>query len=322
VLSFQQFFPLLSLAICILGWYDPAPLSSWKSSLPYLTALSLFFIGTTIRLSDWLKLARKPEAAAFGVVLQFIAAPLSGWLIIQAISSQGDQVVTEGVLLTAVVSSSALAILMTFIAGGDTPLSVVISGLGAIWSALIMPRLVAFLSHGSLLVETDLLNVLTTLTLTQLIPIALGTASALYVPSFVKMLEAYLGDIIALTILLILGITVSAGGQEVASLDPTLALSSLSVCILLLSVGFFAARLQGFTESECKSISFQTGIQNCGLSLSLVYSASNPVAIIIPATYLFIQSVTSTLLASYWRWRQQQKIRAALSSQRERMPLK
>lgn len=322
MLSFQQFFPLLSLAISILGWYDPAPLSSWESSLPYLTALSLFFIGMTIRLHDWLKPARKPEAAAFGVVLQFIAAPLSGWLIIQAISSQGGQVVSEGVLLTAVVSSSAVAILMTYIAGGDTPLSVVISGLGAIWSALLMPWLVAFLSQGNLLVETNMLNVMIALALTQLIPIALGTATAMYIPSFVKMLEAYLGDLIALTILLILGITVSSGGQEVASLDPTLALSSLLVCILLLSVGFFAARLQGFTESECKSISFQTGVQNCGLSLSLIYSFSNPAAVIIPATYLFMQSVTSPLLASYWRWRQQQKIRAALRSQRERMPLK
>lgn len=320
--SFQQFFPLLCVAMCILGWHDPVPLSNWKASLPYLIAFSLFCIGMTIGFRDWLKPMRKPEAVAFGIILQFIAAPLTGWLIVQGLSTNGDLALSEGILLTAIVSSSALAILMTFIAGGDTPLSLLISVLGAIWSALLMPWLATFLSNGTLTVEVDIFSVLVAIAFTQLIPIAIGSATAVYIPSLLKMLDSYLGDLIALTTLLVMGIAVSLGAQEVATLDLTLGLSSLLTCMLLLTIGFLAARFQGFTESESKSISFQTGIQNCGLSVSLIYGFANPAAAVVPATYLFMQSLASALLASYWRWQQQRRIQAALQSRRERMPLK
>ena len=90
----------------------------------------MFFMGLTLTLPDFARIAKKPWIAALGVVTQFIAMPLLGLLVVTLFNLPAE--IAVGVILVGCAPGGTASNVVTYLAKGDTALSVSITTLSTL----------------------------------------------------------------------------------------------------------------------------------------------------------------------------------------------
>ena len=66
-------------------------------------------------------------------------------------------------------------------------------------------------------------------------------------------------------------------------------------------IGYWAARLMGFKEKDCRTISIEVGMQNGGLASGLALNMGKMATVgLAPAIFGSLMNVTGSTLASWW----------------------
>ncbi|MDF1764427.1 MAG: bile acid:sodium symporter, partial [Oleibacter sp.] len=131
MLSIERIFPLLAVIVAFLAWQNPAPLLGLGGAiLPLLTAI-MFCMGLTLRTQDFVRIWKKPEPIALGIVLQFGLMPLIAWLL--ALALQLPTELATGLIVVGACAGGTASNVMTFIARGDVALSVTLTTVSTLW---------------------------------------------------------------------------------------------------------------------------------------------------------------------------------------------
>jgi BASS family bile acid:Na+ symporter len=70
---------------------------------------------------------------------------------------------------------------------------------------------------------------------------------------------------------------------------------------------YWASRLFGLNERDCRTVAFEVGMQNGGMASGLAMGVlNNPLAALAPAIFGPFQNVSGSILATYWHGRQPQ----------------
>lgn len=299
MLSFSAVFPLLAAVVGILSWIDPTPLRDWSNELPFILAIALFCIALVIPVADWRRLVHKPEAIAFGLILQFTLMPASAWVLTQLIS--GDQAVTNGILLTSICTGTVFAIAMTFISQGDTCLAVALNILSAIWSVLLLPWLGGFLSTGDMALELNTGDGISYIALYMLLPVAAAYMLNRFLPSFRQMLSSYLEDAIALAIVFAIGILVADARDLIEGISWSLVIALAALALIPMVVGYLLTIQQGHSPAAARAIALELASQNTQQSTLLAIGFLAPAAVVVPALFSLVQTLICTAYASLWQ---------------------
>src|SRR5690606_40477170 len=76
-------FPLLVIAGGVIGFVGSDSISTLASTIPWGLGVIMFFMGVTLTLPDFTRIAKRPWVVALGTGSQFIVMPLAGWAIAQ-----------------------------------------------------------------------------------------------------------------------------------------------------------------------------------------------------------------------------------------------
>lgn len=69
-------------------------------------------------------------------------------------------------------------------------------------------------------------------------------------------------------------------------------------------LGYWGARLVGMTETQCRTIAIEVGLQNGGMAAALAnHPLKSAAAAVAPALFAPIMNVSGSILAMYWRKR-------------------
>jgi BASS family bile acid:Na+ symporter len=109
-----------------------------------LIQIITFGMGTTLSLKDFGRVFTMPWPVFIGIFLQFTIMPLVGYSI--AMTFGFDPEVAAGVILIGSVSSGVASNVMTYLAGGNVPLSVTITSLTTLISPFMTPLLMKILA--------------------------------------------------------------------------------------------------------------------------------------------------------------------------------
>lgn len=278
--------------------------------------LVMFGVALDIKISDFTNLLKAPKPVITGIISQFVLIPLVTYLMIITIQPQAS--VALGMIMVAACPGGNISNFMTKLARGNTALSVSLTAFASL-AALIMTPL-NFALWGNLYEPTA--SILKTVRVAPSevarfvllilgIPLVLGMVINNYHPNFASKVSRLLKPI---SILIFLAFIVVAFYNN---LDIFLAhihyvfLLVIAHNTILLLVGFYFAKLNKLSYLNQKTLSIETGIQNSGLGLLLVFSFFDGLGgMALLVAFWAIWDILSGLLIAYF-WSDKRKMKMA-----------
>ena len=149
---------------------DPfKPLAGWISPL---LGLVMFGMGLTLSVNDFKLVLSKPMDVLIGILAQFIIMPTLAYLLCIVLQLPAE--IAVGVILVGCCPGGTSSNVMTFLARGDTALSVTITSCTTLLAPIVTPALIWLFAHQW--IEIDPLGMFWSICQIVLIPIAIGVA--------------------------------------------------------------------------------------------------------------------------------------------------
>ncbi len=313
----MQFTPLLSL-FGNLEQLDTIRLHFNQESVNLMNiaiAFIMFGVALSIKPQHFKTLFLSPKPVLLGVIAQYILLPALTFVLV--IILRPSTAVAIGMILVAACPGGNVSNLISSISKSNITLSVSLTAITTVMSLFMTPFNFAFwgglyAKHSPLLVPItiDLVEMFRTVFLILGIPVILGMFVGMKFPKFTRKVDK---SVQAASVIFFVGFIVAALAGNFDLFLQYIHLIFFLVIIhngLAFLSGYYLPKSLKVSEINCRTISIETGIQNSGLGLALIF---NP-RIFPPELHLggmaFIAAwwgiwhiIAGLMLAFYWRRR-------------------
>jgi len=270
-------------------------------------AIIMFGVSLDIKIEDFKRLLNNPKIVLVGVVSQFILLPLLTYLAIKII--QPHPSFALGMMMVAACPGGNVSNFFSKMAKGNAALSVSLTA----FATLICIFMTPFNLHlwGSLYEPTN--NILKTVSLNPFelfklvililgVPLLLGMLVNHYNDKLATKINAFLRPFSVFFFVLLLCIALY---ENINIFKQHIHLVFFLVIfhnIFAFVIGYTTAKLTGLNKQDTKTITIETGIQNSGLGLLLIFSFFNGLGgMALLAAFWGVWDIFSGMaLATYW----------------------
>ncbi|BFU59651.1 MULTISPECIES: bile acid:sodium symporter family protein [Rodentibacter] len=298
LLKFTQFisktFALWAIVFAVLAFLFPAEFKIFAPYIPYLLGLVMFGMGITLTFNDFGEVAKHPKAVFIGVAGQFFIMPAIAFFLANAFSLPSDLAI--GVILVGSCPGGTSSNVMTYLAKGNTALSVACTTISTLLSPLLTPAI--FYVLASQWLDIDASAMFMSVLKMVLFPIFLGLIARTLFKNAIVQASQITPLISVVSIVLILAAVVAVSKDKIV--ESGLLIFSVVVlhnCFGYL-IGFLAARLLRLNTADSKAIAIEVGMQNSGLGAALAAAHFNPIAAVPSALFSFWHNVSGPVLAN------------------------
>ena len=259
---------------------DDAVLDFSASSLTLLNAILavvMFSIAIDLKLSDFKVLARSPKPVLVGLASQFLLLPALTYLLV--IVAQPRPSVALGLILVAACPGGNISNFITHRAGGNAALSVSMTAIATVGAILLTPLNIAF--WGSLYAPTaeilratsiDPVSIAVTVGLMLVLPLVLGILLNARRPDLTRRIRRPLQWLSMAIFLAFIAVALASNWGLFLTFGTTIAGLVILHNALGLGGGYALATLMGLSPYDRRAVTIETGIQNSGLGLVLIFS--------------------------------------------------
>lgn len=271
-------------------------------------ALIMYGVALDLRWSDFRYLIQHPKAFFLGVFSQFLALPFLTWVIISLLNPLPS--VALGMFLVAACPVGNVSNFLTNLAKGNTALSVSLTAFSSVSAIFLTPLNFAlwagFYSPTSLLlkeISLDISEVFFTVGIILGIPLLLGIITRQRFPEFAskasKVLKPLSIIIFAAFVIIAFSGNFNLFTQYIGMIFFWVLLHNFAA----LSAGFLTAKAGKLPLADIKTITIETGIQNSGLGLVLIFTYFEGLGgmAIITAWWGIWHLISGMTLASLWK---------------------
>jgi BASS family bile acid:Na+ symporter len=241
-----------------------------------ILAIVMFSIAIDLKPSDFHRLLQAPRPLVVGLISQFLVLPALTFLLVLA--TQPRPSIALGLILVAACPGGNISNFITHRAGGNAALSVSLTAFATIGAILITPLNIAF--WGSLYAPTraileqthiDPVTVAITVGLMLVLPLILGVTLNTRRPDIAVRIRPPL-QLISFGIFVgFVVLALAANWSFFLQFAGAVALLVILHNALALAAGFGCATLVGLSPFDRRAITIETGIQNSGLGLVLIF---------------------------------------------------
>lgn len=266
--------------------------------LPLALAFIMFTLGLGLSIADFSNVFKKPKNFLIGLVSQLIFLPIVGLILVIIWPLPIE--IAIGVMLIAAAPGGVTSNILTFFARGDVALSVSLTAVMSLLSAVSVPIVLAIsigLIGDSSLPETiSLTGIALSMFLIVTLPVLLGMGVRSFLNSLTLKIEKSARFISTLLFVLVLLGAILAERENVVSYFAQTGLVVLALNILMMLIAFYWSGLFGTGISQKKAIAIECGLQNGTLAIFVGTTVFGGGLYIIPAaTYSLIMYLTSLL---------------------------
>lgn len=296
VVGLQRWFPLWALLASACAYARPELFATAGPAIVPLLGLVMFGMGMTLSGSDFLAVVRKPAVVLLGVSLQFLLMPLTGWLLASTTGLTAGLV--AGVVLLGSCPGGTASNVMCYLARGDVALSITLTAVSTLLAVVATPLLTWF--YVGERVDVPVLGLLQSTAKIVLMPVVLGAAINYFSAGRLARLRSAFPIISMLAVVVIIAIIVSmnraAIGQMGAGLVAVVVLHNLCG----LALGYWVPRVLRCSETECRTLAIEVGMQNSGLAVALASAHFSALAALPGALFSIWHNLSGSVLASRW----------------------
>ncbi len=270
-------------------------------------AVIMFGVALGISIDDFKALTKQPKLVLVGILSQFVLLPLVTYFFILLIEPKPS--IALGMMMVAACPGGNISNFMTHLAKGNTALSVSLTAFATFLAMLFTP--LNFELYGNLYAPTQNLLKEVSLNPWELvkvvllilgIPLTLGMLTRHYFANAAKKLSVILKPLSIIVFIAIVAIAFSNNLDVFNNYIKEVLLIGISHNAIALSLGFLVALIAGLKLKERKTITIETGIQNSGLGLLLIFTFFNGLGgmALIAAFWGIWHIISGLVIASIW----------------------
>jgi|SRR5699024_10127288 len=291
-------FALWVLLFAALAFLSPSSFTLIGQYIPWLLGIVMLGMGMTLTLGDFHEIIRHPLAVIIGVVSQFVIMPLIAYALAKLFAL--PPAIAVGVILVGACPGGTASNVMTYLARGNTALSVACTSVSTLLAPILTP--VVFYLLASEWLEVSMSAMFISVIKMVLFPIAIGVMLRMIFKSSIAKATEVLPLVSVFSIVLIVAAVVSGSKQSI--IESGLLIFGVVVLHNGLGylLGFGVARLFKLNFADSKAVSIEVGMQNSGLGAALAktHFALDPVTAVPSAIFSFWHNISGPILATFW----------------------
>ncbi|KAK6143768.1 hypothetical protein DH2020_024116 [Rehmannia glutinosa] len=314
-------YPLYVTVGGVVAFFRPSTFSWFVNLGPTSYSLTLGFImlamGITLELKELISLFRqRPLSILYGCAAQYTIMPAFGLIVSKLLGLSPS--LSVGLILLSCCPGGTASNVVTLIAQGDVPLSIVMTVCTTLGAVILTPLLCKILAGTYVPVNAVNLSVSTLQVVVA--PILLGSYLQTTFPETVKLLTPFAPLLAVLSSVFsenvvrlkssVFGASLSSDLSPIhraqAMLSGELGVVVLSVLLLHFAgffVGYLSAAFGGFKEQQRRAISIEVGMQNSSLGVVLATSHFSSAMVALPsAISAVIMNIMGSSLGFFWRY--------------------
>jgi len=278
-------------------------------------AIIMFGVALGITMEDFKRLFRTPKILITGIISQFILLPLVTFIFIKLVNPMPS--IALGMMMVAACPGGNISNFMTQLAKGNTALSISMTAFATLVSIVMTPFNLHFWGNlyaptAQILhtVELDPLQLFKLVTLILGIPLILGMLVRKYKPILADKLMKILKPLSLVIFALFIVIAFYDNLSIFLNYIHYVLLLVIGHNILAYLTGFYFAKAMRLSFQNQKTLAIETGIQNAGLGLLLIFSFFNGLGgmALLVAFWAIWHIFSGLALATYWS---KQKVKTA-----------
>jgi BASS family bile acid:Na+ symporter len=258
---------------------DEAVLDFSAGSLTLLNsilAIVMFSIAIDLKPRDFKVLAKAPKPLIVGLISQFIVLPVLTFLLVLVAQPQAS--IALGLILVAACPGGNISNFITHRAGGNAALSVSMTAFATVGAILLTPFNIAF--WGSLYgpsaeilraTTIDPVSIAITISLMLILPLILGVTLNAHRPDITAKLRGPLQWVSMAVFIGFVAIALASNWALFLAFAGGIAGLVIVHNALGLAGGYVTASLAGLSPFDRRAVTIETGIQNSGLGLVLIF---------------------------------------------------
>lgn len=291
-----QLFPVWIVVFALIGFFMPETFNGLGKAITPLLGVIMLGMGLTMTPKDFQLVFTRPKDVFYGVALRFIIMPGIAFGITKLLNL--PPALAAGLILVGACPSGTSSNVMTFIAKGDTALSVTVSSINTMLSPFLTPYIFVLLAGTFIPINAEalLLDILQIV----LLPVSAGILLRYFIPKVIDRIMKVVPVVSVFSVVTIVGTVVALSADKLATVAGVAFLAVILHNCLGLSLGYGSSRALGLDHRKSKAISFEIGMENSGLAVALAMAHLEPLAAIPGAIFSFWATLSGAMLASFW----------------------
>ncbi len=240
-------------------------------------ALLMFSVALDMKLRDFGELVRQPKAAIWGLISQYIFLPALTLALIYGFIDNAS--IALGMVLLAVCPGGSVSNYATYLAKANTALSVMLTAVTTLGAAIVTPAAFGFWQYflperlsRELSLSLNFWDMATTVFFLVLVPVTLGVAINELRPAWADRIRKPFKILSAVVFIAFVLIAVYMNLSQIGAYVGVVFWMTAFHNGLALVGGYWIARVVGLGEANSRTISLETGLQNSGLGMTLVFT--------------------------------------------------
>lgn len=270
--------------------------------LPVGLAFVMFSLGLGLRVADFGRAFARSGALLLGLIAQIMLLPLTAFLIATGLELSPEGAV--GLMILAACPGGVTAGMVTYLARGDTALSISLSAITSVLAFLTVPLIVGGSLFHFMGTETAVAvpagQLFVGLFVVTLLPVACG----LWLGESRRLSEGHRQLVhrgATLTFMLIVLFTFVSQWPIITRHLPTLGPACLALNLATMMTGAGLGAAAGLTGGERIALAMECGIQNSALGITLALSLLAMPALAVPSVIYAVLMNLSAITVIMWR---------------------
>ncbi|MDD2594796.1 MAG: bile acid:sodium symporter family protein [Bacteroidales bacterium] len=266
---------------------DPVKINFSRGGMDLINivlAFVMYGVALGIKPSMFKEVFKKPKSVILGFVCQTILLPALTFCLVIAFNNMITPMVAMGMILVAACPGGNISNFMTQLSKGNSELSVTLTAIStsispittptnfALWGGLYVKYLNNHASNALQVLHIDIFDVFTTVFILLGIPLALGLLTSHYFPKFAEKLKKPMQIFSILFFIAMVVLSFSNNLQLFLKYIWYVFFIVLIHNALALLTGFGTASIFKLSYKDKKTLTIETGIQNSGLGLVLLFN--------------------------------------------------
>ncbi len=276
-------------------------------ALNVILGFIMFGMALELKKEDFVNLIKNKKSAVVGLGVHFLLLPLLTFGLVKLLHP--PPAIALGMIMVGACPGGTMSNMFTYLAKGNAALAVGLTSVSHLMAIVLTPLNFSF--YGGLDADTALLlreihlslsDILSTIVVVMGVPLLVGMLLQYYRPAFSDKIVPYMKRFALLAFAFFLVAAFISNRQVfIDNLSTVMPLVIIHNAVALFA-GYIFAKLLGLGEKDVRTITFETGVQNSGLGLILIFTFFNGMAgmAIIAAMWGVWHLVTGGLLAWYW----------------------
>ena len=265
---------------------------------PIALALIMLGLGLGLTMQDFVRVLKQPKDFFIGFVCQLILLPVIAFLLIKILNTPLE--LALGVMIIAAAPGGVTSNVLTKFANGDVALSVSLTAIISLISIFTVPFIVfksAELFEISYISKNiSMVGISSKMFLVVTLPVIIGMLIRKFATNFIS---NNMRNIQRLSILLFALVFIAIWIEEwdkITSFITRAGLIALILNVVMMTVGFYVAKVFASGMDQRKCISLECGLQNGTLAVFVSTQIFDNIVYMVPtAAYALIMFVTSII---------------------------